>query len=76
MFRWLKDASGLDRDEFARTFNCGIGIVVISTSSADADRIMALFEAAGETPNVIGELVPGDDAEVGVRLRGQQVFAS
>ena len=58
VFRWLKDASGLDRDEFARTFNCGIGMVVI-TSSVDAGQVMALLEAAGETPSVIGEVGVG-----------------
>ena len=74
VFRWLKEASGLDRDEFARTFNCGIGMVLV-TSSSDAGQVMALLEAAGETPSLIGELVSGDDAEARVRLRGKQELA-
>ena len=75
VFRWLKEASGLDRDEFARTFNCGIGMVVV-TASADADQVMAVLKAAGETPSLIGELASGGDFDPQVRLRGQLGFAS
>ena len=75
VFRWLKDASGLADDEFARTFNCGIGMI-LTTPAADAGRIQSLLEAMGEQPSIIGELVARDDTVGQVRLRGQQVFQS
>jgi phosphoribosylformylglycinamidine cyclo-ligase len=41
-----------------RTFNCGIGMVVI-VAAADTDRALAALRAAGETASIIGHVRPG-----------------
>jgi phosphoribosylformylglycinamidine cyclo-ligase len=56
-FRWLQAQAGVDDEEMLRTFNCGIGMVVIA-SSGDADRVAASLRKSGETPWVLGHLVP------------------
>lgn len=55
LFDWLKNAGGLSIPEMRRTFNCGIGGVLV-IRPRDADRIMSLLKAAGEAPRIIGDI--------------------
>jgi phosphoribosylformylglycinamidine cyclo-ligase len=54
-----------------RTFNCGIGMIVV-TASADTDAVMRALREAGEAPVILGEVVRPDAARVattgGLRL--------
>ncbi len=63
VFRWLASQAGLDDTEMLRTFNCGIGMIVI-VSADKADEAKALLEAEGETVLTIGTLVEGDGPQV------------
>ena len=56
-FRWLKAQAGLDDAEMLRTFNCGVGMIVVA-ASIDADRVATSLGKSGETPWVLGRLVP------------------
>jgi phosphoribosylformylglycinamidine cyclo-ligase len=58
VFGWLAGLGGIDRAEMFRVFNMGIGLVLICRESA-CDSLLARLTAAGETPNVIGRVVPG-----------------
>jgi phosphoribosylformylglycinamidine cyclo-ligase len=53
VFAWLGKAGGIAHDELARTFNCGIGMVVL-TSPNDADAARKSLTDAGETVFRIG----------------------
>ncbi len=55
LFQWLQQQGNVTHDEMHRTFNCGIGMVVI-VSAADADRAKSLLQAEGETVHVIGKI--------------------
>jgi len=68
VFGWLARQGGLGEMEMLRTFNCGVGMAVISAAD-NAQKVMDALRAAGEAPYVIGQLVPRDDAAV--RLAGQ-----
>jgi phosphoribosylformylglycinamidine cyclo-ligase len=46
-------------DEMARTFNMGIGLVAV-VSPDDVDATLAVLDAAGHQPVVIGEVIAGD----------------
>ncbi len=59
VFRWLAKEAGLDDTEMLRTFNCGIGMVVI-VSADKADEAIALLTEAGESVRKIGTLVRED----------------
>jgi phosphoribosylformylglycinamidine cyclo-ligase len=52
-FAWLARAGRLDRMELLRTFNCGIGMVVV-VDPRRADAIAAILTQAGETVHRIG----------------------
>jgi phosphoribosylformylglycinamidine cyclo-ligase len=56
VFRWLKRAGGIDAADMPRTFNCGLGMLVI-VDPARAEAAKAALEAAGETVFVIGRMV-------------------
>jgi phosphoribosylformylglycinamidine cyclo-ligase len=58
-FRVIQELGGIDPTEMFRTFNMGIGFVVIA-DAADADRIIKGFDSHGHPAVVIGEIVEGD----------------
>jgi len=60
VFKWLADEGGIAPTEMLRTFNCGIGMVVI-TARDNADAVSAAFAGAGETPVTIGEVIRTPD---------------
>ncbi|NWH09043.1 MAG: phosphoribosylformylglycinamidine cyclo-ligase [Alphaproteobacteria bacterium] len=62
VFAWLKAQGSIAEAEMLRTFNCGIGLVVIA-EAARADDVIALFNAGGERAFAIGHLAPHDGAE-------------
>lgn len=55
VFGWLREIGKLDLAEMVRTFNCGIGMVVVS-APAEAARVKAAFEASGETVFALGRI--------------------
>ncbi len=63
IFAWLKQAGGLDDAEMLKTFNCGIGAVLV-VSAGEAGAAKAALEAAGEKVVEIGRLVDGQQGVV------------
>ncbi|WP_189536426.1 phosphoribosylformylglycinamidine cyclo-ligase [Paludibacterium paludis] len=55
LFDWLRTAGNVDAQEMYRTFNCGIGMIVI-VAAEDAQAALALLEAEGETAWRIGRI--------------------
>ncbi len=56
VFPWLAKAGGIAPSEMARTFNCGIGMVLIASPDHAAD-IQEILRQHGETVTPIGEVV-------------------
>ncbi len=67
VFRWLAATAGLDHHEMARTFNCGIGMAVV-TAAESAERIASCLADCGETVFRIGSVVERGDG-AGSRIR-------
>jgi phosphoribosylformylglycinamidine cyclo-ligase len=55
VFAWLARTGGVAQPEMLRTFNCGIGMVVVA-ERAEVDAVERALAAAGEAPVVIGEV--------------------
>ena len=53
IFSWLQRAGNVEEREMLRTFNCGIGMVVV-VAADDAERAQALLARQGETVFRIG----------------------
>ena len=57
VFGWLAREGGVAEAEMLRTFNCGIGMVVV-VAEADAATVGALLQSAGESVVPLGRLLP------------------
>ncbi len=55
LFGWLQAQGGLSDTDMRRTFNCGIGGVLIC-AAAQADRLVSILADAGEDTRVIGHI--------------------
>ncbi|WP_037315776.1 phosphoribosylformylglycinamidine cyclo-ligase [Ruegeria halocynthiae] len=53
VFRWMAETGGIAEAEMLKTFNCGIGMIVVC-DAARADDLAALLTEAGETVARIG----------------------
>jgi phosphoribosylformylglycinamidine cyclo-ligase len=58
VFEWLAAAGSIALSEMYRTFNCGIGMIVVVAPS-DADAALGTLRASGETASVIGQVARG-----------------
>ena len=68
VFGWLAKAGGVAEAEMLRTFNCGIGMVIVVEPS-QADAIAARLRAEGESVCEIGSIIAAEGEPL-VRPRG------
>jgi phosphoribosylformylglycinamidine cyclo-ligase len=59
VFEWLARAGHVEEAEMHRTFNCGIGMVVI-VAVEHAEQAIELLLSHGETAMLIGEVRRGE----------------
>ncbi len=59
IFKEIKKRAGISEREMFRTFNMGIGMILI-VSEADVKAVLKAFDRAGEPGTVIGSVVKGD----------------
>jgi phosphoribosylformylglycinamidine cyclo-ligase len=62
VFGWLARAGGVAEKEMLRTFNCGVGMIVVVAAEAEAAVTEALA-AAGEQPFRLGALAARGEGE-------------
>jgi phosphoribosylformylglycinamidine cyclo-ligase len=70
VFGWLARTGKLDDAQMLRTFNCGIGLVLVVARS-EAETVVATLAAAGETPIMIGEVEPGRGVKSQAKGKGE-----
>ncbi len=57
VFEWLQREGNIAITEMYRTFNCGIGMVVV-VAAGEADKTLEILRNNGESAMRIGEIVP------------------
>ena len=67
LFQWLQQEGKIDCKEMYRTFNCGIGMIVI-VEAQDAEQATTLLQEEGETVHRIGTVHPRNGNEPQVQL--------
>jgi phosphoribosylformylglycinamidine cyclo-ligase len=64
IFPWLQQQGNISQEEMLRTFNCGVGMVLV-IEAQNVDDVIGALTKAGERPFVLGQLVErGDGASV------------
>lgn len=67
VFSWLQTQAKLSDYELRRTFNCGVGMVVC-VSEKDVKQALALLREQGESPWVMGNIVPRKHPEKAIEF--------
>jgi phosphoribosylformylglycinamidine cyclo-ligase len=60
IFRWLQTRGGIEEKEMLRTFNCGIGMVLVADENS-AGAISAALTSAGEQVCTLGRVIDCQD---------------
>lgn len=55
IFDWLQQQGNISRHEMYRTFNCGVGMIVV-VPAAELDQALSKLQQAGETAWHLGEI--------------------
>ncbi|MEQ8479926.1 MAG: phosphoribosylformylglycinamidine cyclo-ligase [Hoeflea sp.] len=69
VFSWLARTGGVAPEEMLRTFNCGVGMVVVAKAD-EADALINVLGEAGETVVRLGRLVERGEEMPGVVYQG------
>jgi phosphoribosylformylglycinamidine cyclo-ligase len=56
VFEWLQQVGGISDHELRRTFNCGVGFILI-VAPENVETVLEGLLGAGETAFVCGQLV-------------------
>ena len=63
VFKWLAQAGNVAEFEMLRTFNCGVGMIVVVEASK-ADAVAAILTKHGETVTRLGEVIADEQRNV------------
>ncbi|HWE78336.1 MAG TPA: AIR synthase-related protein, partial [Pseudolabrys sp.] len=65
VFKWLAAAGMIAQNEMLRTFNCGVGMIVV-TAAHEGARVAEAFRRGGEQVVTLGDVIraDGDDRVV------------
>ncbi len=69
VFDWLANVGGVNEREMLRTFNCGIGMIVV-VAAKDAKAVIASLKRSGETVITLGSIRRRKKSEKQVALAG------
>lgn len=70
VFSWLAQTGGVAQNEMLRTFNCGIGMIVV-VSADKVDEVTKVLEAEGETVARLGRMIVREEGAHGVTYKGK-----
>ncbi len=70
VFQWMQTVGNLETKELLRTFNSGIGMVLIVNPSY-VDKVVDVLQKNGETVYQIGRMIERTKADVPVVLKNE-----
>jgi phosphoribosylformylglycinamidine cyclo-ligase len=73
VFPWLQKTGDVEAAEMARTFNCGIGMVVI-VEAGQAEHVSQCFTEQGENVFTIGHIKARQDTDTQVTIENAEVL--
>ena len=70
VFGWLARAGRLDDAEMLRTFNCGVGMVLVAARER-AGEVVAALKNGGEAASIIGEVIAPTGEKSSAKGKGE-----
>jgi len=70
VFTWLQDNARLDDTEMLRTFNCGVGMVIVARKT-EAQNVIDVLNNTGSNAIQIGEIVAPTGAKSDAKGKGE-----
>ncbi|MFM7083563.1 MAG: phosphoribosylformylglycinamidine cyclo-ligase [Hyphomicrobium sp.] len=70
VFNWLAHAGHLDDREMLRTFNCGVGMIMV-VSKGEVDLVQDILRENGEAPFILGEIIPPGGSKSEAKGKGE-----
>ncbi len=70
VFSWLARTGGVAQNEMLRTFNCGVGMIVV-VAEKDAARVTEVLSDEGEKVVTLGRMIARAEGEAGTRYEGK-----
>ena len=64
LFQWLRENGRVSAEEMMRTFNMGIGLIVVTARDTAEQLIEELAARGGHDACVVGDIVPGEPSSV------------
>jgi phosphoribosylformylglycinamidine cyclo-ligase len=64
VFRWLQESGDVPGSDMLRTFNMGIGLILVTPRERAEQLIEELTARGGRDSRVVGEIVPGEPPSV------------
>jgi phosphoribosylformylglycinamidine cyclo-ligase len=71
IFSYLQEAGQISDQEMLRTFNNGLGLVIV-VNEEETDEVLLRLKAMGETACLIGSVESRDDTEEAVQFEGSK----
>lgn len=69
VFKWMCREGNVPSEDMARTFNCGLGMVIIC-DAAGAEDVVAALNAQGETAMIVGQVTARQPNQPRVMVNG------
>ena len=69
VFSWLAKTGGVEEKEMLRTFNCGIGMIVV-VAAENVSAVKAALEAEGEAVITLGRMIARTEGAAGTVYKG------
>ncbi|WP_349433769.1 phosphoribosylformylglycinamidine cyclo-ligase [Pararhizobium sp. A13] len=69
VFSWLAKTGGVAANEMLRTFNCGVGMIVV-VAAENAEKVASVLKAEGETVFALGHMVAREEGAAGTIYKG------
>ena len=69
LFRWLAATGGIVENEMLRTFNCGVGMIIVAAPD-QAEAVAAILRREGETVARLGDVIDATSDAPRVRYEG------
>ncbi len=68
IFRWLQETGNIEEAEMLKTFNCGIGMILV-VNPKETNNLLNELKELGEEPSLIGKITHNENTNTLVKYK-------